>query len=133
MLHALQTVAEVGRGPSKARTVRLCSLLQHSLHGFLWDHRVNGRVLFPGAGYMEVMHGAAATVGAEGLGHCLTRGAISAPLVLAPPAESLAELICEVHTPEGQLQVQSSTCSGNRLQTRGQLHRHPHAELLRWQ
>ena len=118
MPHALQTVAEVGRGPSKARTVRLCSLLQHSLHGFLWDHRVNGRVLFPGAGYMEVMHGAAATVGAEGLGHCLTRGAISAPLVLAPPAESLAELICEVHTPEGQLQVQSSTGSGKRLHMR---------------
>lgn len=73
-----------------------CNLLQPAL-GFLWEHQVMERSLFPGAGYFEMalaavrtLHGSANLHAAE---HCLTDIAIPAPLVLGPSSAATAGLV----------------------------------------
>ena len=65
------------------RSIISCSLTQAS-SAIFWDHRVSGRALFPGAGYIEVAIAAAKIVCSAGNTALLSlvNSAIPAPLVL---------------------------------------------------
>ena len=80
---------------------------------YMWDHQVQGRVLFPGAGFMEMGlaavstlllgGGAAASQSVVGLGHV----AIPSPMVLPTLAADgeLPRLVCQVNLQTQQLQI----------------------------
>ena len=96
--HCLIKHCMPGKQPSKAAFA--CNLLQPAL-GFLWEHKVMDRTLFPGAGYFEMalaamrtLHGSGNLLVAE---DCLTQIAIPAPLMLPSHAITVGlVLTCSV-------------------------------------
>merc|ERR1719399_2438265 len=115
MPHALQTRAspDMGFTPTHKGSVSLETRLDRSFHTFLWDHRVGGKVLFPGAGYMEMMNAACATVLiGPAQSRALVQGSISAPLVLPDLADAVAEpsgtaVSCRVELQDGAVRISS--------------------------
>lgn len=82
MLHSTRSMAA---GTGKAAVRLECRLSATPRLSFFWDHRVGGRVLFPGAGFFELSTAAikAATGKAGAAAAGLAGAAIPAPLQLA--------------------------------------------------
>ena len=95
----------------------LCGWLQHAQHAHFWQHMVNGRSILPGAAMFEAAASSAACLVADGhpLAHhqlCLRAAAISAPLLLKPPASAArVQLTVHVYRRSGQLELSSSSGS----------------------
>ena len=81
---------------------------------YLWDHRVSGKPLFPGAAFFELAAAAAKTLlGPAGDGAALAGVAIPAPLVLpalGSPAQQQAApaLVCRLEAATGAVEVTSA-------------------------
>lgn len=76
---------------------------------FLWDHRVNGAAIMPGAGYLELAAAAASTLTRlDGAAVAVVGAAITAPLVLPAAADAAAVVVAaEVGLVTGELAISS--------------------------
>ncbi len=87
---------------------------------YLWQHRVAGRAIFPGAGYLEMVAAAARALGGDGGSSSsggqllLARAAIPAPLLLpgAGEPEGLPLLEVALEPGAGSARVQSLAAAG---------------------
>lgn len=111
LLHSGRAVAA---GSRKAAVVMECHLSATPRLAFFWDHRVGGRVLFPGAGFFEVATAAAkAAVGKGGTAAvALLAATIPAPLQL-PDQQQLQKAVplllrVSIRLTTGALAVSSS-------------------------
>ena len=87
-LVALCTDASAASGVMAFETV-----LSSARHEYLWDHCVDGRALYPGAGYLEMSAALARMVTDRSL--VSEKGAIPAPLVLPVPAvQAVRTVLC---------------------------------------
>lgn len=128
--HCLMKHCMTGKQASSATFA--CNLHQPAL-GFLWEHQVMERSLFPGAGYFEMalaavrtLHGTANLHEAE---HCLTAIAIPAPLVLEPSSAATAGLVltCSLDRTTQAVSISSSSQSVHMRGHFSQAHRTHHA------
>ena len=88
LLHAGRPLAG---GSRKASLALDCQLSATPRLAYFWDHRVGGRVLFPGAGFFELATEAAkASAGKAGATASLAAATIPAPLQL-PDSQQLAK------------------------------------------
>lgn len=89
----------------------------------LWDHRVNGKVIFPGAGYLEMASASLAGlldqpshVAHQGVQHVVLRGlTIPAPLLLpdGKASEPMPSLQCSINLVDGSLYISSHAADGS--------------------
>ncbi|CAD7696941.1 unnamed protein product, partial [Ostreobium quekettii] len=84
---------------SRLNRASLCGLLHH---------RVNGRGIFPGAGYLGFAASSLAAVfGKPGHGACVTNGVVSAPLFLQMKDMDQKSILCTVNLVTGALAITS--------------------------
>jgi hypothetical protein len=83
---------------------------------YLWEHRVNGRALFPGAGYLEMCAAAARALQGGGSGSQLLLASVSIPAPLLLPElggqEGLPLLEVALEPAAGSARVQSLVAGG---------------------
>lgn len=110
----LHRVRGSGGSSRKASTLLECQLSTTPQLTYFWDHRVGGRVLFPGAGFFEfaVAAGKAGAGKAAAAAVALAGATIPAPLQLPERQQLLAAqpvvLRASVHAATGALTVSSS-------------------------
>ena len=111
--HALAASAVVCNGGSKVE--------MHGMPGVAtWDHRVGGKALFPGAGYLELClawaRGALGHAASEEAG-VVSKVVFGAPLVLGRPGEQTV-VVCSGELASGRLTVRSGGGGGANVQGR---------------
>ena len=110
--HAL--LWEAGGGGSRAGCVRVVARLGGAGLAYLWDHRVSGRALFPGAGFFELASASARLALAQAPGRpCAALASVSldSPLALADGAGVVVTIACVLDA-EGSFAVRPAEGSG---------------------
>jgi hypothetical protein len=95
--------------------------LNHPALAGLWDHRVNGAAIMPGAGFFETAVAAAATLTKVANARvALTTATIAAPLPLPKPAEAASQiLVVDVAFVSGDIGLRSVAADGVQAGRRG--------------
>eukprot|EP00889_Picochlorum_renovo_P002070 jgi/Picre1/29100/NNA_004493.t1 len=82
--------------------------LRASQNSYLWDHMVQGRHIFPGAGYFEMSNSAARLLTGESSTIALLDSSIPSALVMNPAEKVQSELIISINPHSGILEIGSS-------------------------
>ena len=113
--HCMLHRARNGGGRSRAMLGLECQLAATPRLNYFWDHRVSGKALFPGAGFLELALAAAKLAAGRGAAAAALSGAsIPAPLQLPDqlgeqPGGRPVVLRCALQLTSGELSVASST------------------------
>ena len=123
--HAVPPRTLLARFAAKAKSVQLQTLLSAPALAYLWDHRVAGRALFPGAAMLEAAMAAGHVLldGAAAAQPALCGVSIPAPLVLP---EGITPLLLLTTIDAGHVRVMSAPSAD----IKGQTHLTGHVDQL---